>query len=128
MVRCFRKSRARVEGTNPHGRFLVDGRVERLTEVIAHYSYRDLADQVDRIQSFSEISHRALLAEGRSARVSDIVVRPFARFLRGYVLKQGFRDGLPGFMIAAASAFHVFLKYAKLWEARLPEIHRAPPL
>ena len=25
-------------------------------------------------------------------------------------------DGIPGFVIAAATAFHVLLKYAKLWE------------
>jgi hypothetical protein len=32
------------------------------------------------------------------------------------VLKAGFRDGVPGFLIAAVTAFHVLLKYAKLWE------------
>ena len=45
-----------------------------------------------------------------------MVLRPPARFLRAYVLKQGFRDGVPGFVIAVATAFHVFLKYAKQWE------------
>jgi hypothetical protein len=36
--------------------------------------------------------------------------------LRAYLLKRGFLDGIPGFVIAAATAFHVLLKYAKLWE------------
>jgi glycosyltransferase involved in cell wall biosynthesis len=128
LIRCFRRGKTRVTGANPHGRFVVDGRVEPLSEVIAHYSYRDLADQVERIQSFSDISHRALASTGREVTLSDLTLRPFARFLRGYVLKQGFRDGVPGFVIAVASAFHVFLKYAKLWEKRLPEDRRAPPL
>ena len=35
-----------------------------------------------------------------------------------YFLQRGFRDGLPGFVIAGLGAFYVFLKYAKLWELR----------
>jgi hypothetical protein len=45
-----------------------------------------------------------------------MVCRPPARFLRAYLLKQGFRDGVPGFVIAANTAFYVFAKYAKQWE------------
>ena len=32
------------------------------------------------------------------------------------VPQSGSRDGVPGSTIAAVSAFHVFLKFAKLWE------------
>lgn len=115
-LRLFRRQRGRWAGTNPHGRVRLEGRVERLSGELEHYSYRDLADQVARIQDFSRIQARALHAEGRRARISDWLLRPPARFLRGYLLKAGFRDGFPGFAIAAASAFHVFLKYATLWE------------
>lgn len=115
-LRLFRRSRARWTGSDPHGRIEVEGQVERLEGLLAHYSYRDLADQVDRIQFFSDESSRALAASGRAVRLSDLVLRPPARFLRGYLLKRGFLDGVPGFAIAAASAFHVFLKYAKQWE------------
>ncbi|MFP6580175.1 MAG: glycosyltransferase family 2 protein [Myxococcota bacterium] len=115
-LRLFRRSRARFVGRNPHGRVEIAGRVARLEEELLHYSYRDLADQVDRIQFFSRVAAEALHAEGRRARVRDWLLRPPARFLRAYVLKQGFRDGVPGFFIAVATAFNVFLKYAKLWE------------
>lgn len=115
-LRLFRRGRGRWGGTNPHGRVSVEGRVERLSGPLEHYSYRDLADQVARIQDFSRIQARELYAGGRRTRVSDWLLRPPGRFLRGFVLKQGFRDGFAGFAIAAASAFHVFLKYATLWE------------
>lgn len=115
-LRVFRRSRGRWEGVNPHGRVVLDGRSERLAGELAHWSYRDLADQVERIQEFSRIQAAALHAMGRRARVRDLWLRPPARFLRAYLLKQGFRDGVPGLVIATATAFHVFLKYAKLWE------------
>jgi hypothetical protein len=118
-LRLFRRDAGVWAGVNPHGRVRVRGRVERLGGELAHWSYRDLADQVERIQDFSSIQARAYLAEGRPVRLRDMVLRPPARFLRAYLLKQGFRDGVPGFVIAAATAFHVFLKYAKHWELSL---------
>lgn len=115
-LRLFRRSRARFAGRDPHGRVEVDGRVARLPGVLQHFSYRDLADQVGRIQFFSSEAAAALAREGVRFRMRDLVFRPPARFLRSYLLKGGFRDGLPGFVIAGASGFYVFLKYAKLWE------------
>lgn len=115
-LRLFRRSRGRWEGVNPHGRVKVAGACRRLPGPLEHYSYANLADQVARIQSFSAIQARELHARGQRARASDLVLRAPLRFLRAYVLKRGFLDGVPGLVIAAATAFHVFLKYAKLWE------------
>lgn len=115
-LRVFRRSRARWTGRDPHGRAVVDGPVRRLRAELEHYSYRDLADQVARIQRFSGEAAGVLHAEGRRARLSDLLLRPPARFLRAYLLKRGFLDGAPGLVVAALTAVHVFLKYAKLWE------------
>lgn len=115
-LRLFRRAAGRYAGRDPHGRIEVDGRVARLEGELEHYSYRDLADQIARIQFFSSEAAAALVREGVRFRLRDLVLRPPARFLRSYLLRTGFRDGIPGFVIAGASAFYVFLKYAKLWE------------
>lgn len=115
-LRLFRRGRARVVGLDPHGRIEVDGAVSRLAGRLEHYSYRDLADQVQRMLFFSGEAARALHAEGRRAGFSQLVLRPPARFLRGYLLKRGFLDGWPGFIVAAITSTYVFLKYARLWE------------
>jgi len=115
-LRLFRRARGRWAGIDPHGRVEVSGGVGRLPGALFHWSYRDLADQMERIQEFSRVQARALAATGRRAHLADLVLRPPARFVRAYVLKAGFLDGVPGLVIAAATAFHVFLKYAKLWE------------
>jgi hypothetical protein len=115
-LRLFRRSTARWVGRNPHGRAEVDGRVGRLSGDLLHYSFRDLSDQLDRIQLHTSQAAEALYASGRRARTSDLVLRPPARFLRSYLLKLGFLDGLVGFVVAATIAYSVFLKYAKLRE------------
>jgi glycosyltransferase involved in cell wall biosynthesis len=117
--RLFDRTCGRYHGVNPHGGFRLDpgkGGSGRLAGELLHWSYRDLADQVSRIQDFSRIQADALARRGEHASLAQLVLRPPARFLRAYLLKQGFRDGMAGFVIAAATAFHVFLKYAKLWE------------
>lgn len=115
-LRLFRRGTGEWAGVNPHGRIQLEGTVRRFRGECEHRSYRDLADQIDRIQDFSGIQARASHLEGLPARLRDMILRPPARFLRAYLLKRGYRDGVPGLVIATATAFHVFLKYAKLWE------------
>jgi hypothetical protein len=43
--------------------------------------------------------------------------RPLWRFLRAYVLRLGFLDGVPGLVVAALGAGGTFLKWALAWEA-----------
>jgi (heptosyl)LPS beta-1,4-glucosyltransferase len=45
----------------------------------------------------------------------DVALHPPAAFFRNYVLRRGFMDGTPGFIISAMNAHYVFLKFAKLW-------------
>lgn len=117
-LRFFRRERGRWSGSEPHGRVRVAGRVGRVAGDLLHYSYRDLDDQIERIRAFSAIEADAMARAGRPARLRDLVLRPPARFLRAYLLKAGFRDGWPGFVIAAMTAYHVLLKYARLFELR----------
>ncbi len=125
-LRLFRRDHARLEGVNPHGRVVCDGPVVRLRGPLYHWSYRDLADQVQRIQDFSSIQARELAARGQRAGWRQLLLHPPLRFLRAYLLRAGFRDGVPGLVIAVATAFHVFLKYAKLWEIERAGTASAP--
>ena len=117
-LRLYRSSEAEIVGNNPHGRVQVTGQVHRLIGDLEHFSYRNLSDQVRRIQRFSEEGAASLFAQRKPFRLVDLCLRPPARFLRAYVLKRGFLDGVPGLIVAGATAVYVFLKYAKLWELK----------
>lgn len=115
-LRLVRGGAWRYDGEDPHGRLVVSGRVERLKGELEHHSYRDLSDQIARIQFFSDEAAAAMFARGRRSRWSDLLLRPLWRIVRALALRGGWRDGRAGVVIAGATAFHVFLKYAKLWE------------
>lgn len=116
-LRLFDRRRGGWGGRNPHDRVSVDGAVERLRGELLHEPYRTFEDHLATIDRYTTITAEAMRAEGRRARLSDVVLRPPARFLVFYVLRRGFLDGWRGLLLAYLAAHYVRLKYAKLWVA-----------
>ena len=115
-TRLYDRRAARWRGTYVHESVSVDGPVGELRHELEHYSFRDLRDQLDRINHYSTLAARQMHEEGRRADLLTLVGHPPAAFLRNYVLRRGFLDGTAGFVLSAVNAYSVFLKFAKLWE------------
>lgn len=118
-MRLFRKDVGECGGREPHDRTIVHGPVKRLKHDMYHYTYNNIADQIATLNRFSTISAECHEEDKQKFSLAGLVFRPFFRFLRGYIFKGGFRDGLPGLIVAVATSFGVFIKYAKLWEIKL---------
>ncbi len=115
-LRLFRKERGQCGGKEPHDRTMVDGPVKRTKAPIFHYTYTDITDQMRTINRFSTISAHSKHADGERFNLLNLALNPIYRFLRCYVLRGGFLDGIPGLIVAVNTAHGVFAKYAKLWE------------
>ncbi len=115
-LRLFRKAKVRWGGVDPHEKVLLQGQADRLRGDLYHYTYDDIHDHLRALNGLTEVASRELALRRKRARLADLLLRPLWRFLRFYVVKGGFREGVPGFFVAVTSAFYVFLKYAKLWE------------
>ena len=115
-LRLFRRGRGRFVARAVHESVRVDGRVERLAGHLEHRSYRDVSDFLARADRYSTLAAEEAVAQGRPARVSDLVLRPLGRFLGMYVVGRGFLDGWRGFLLAALYAYYVLIRSAKIWE------------
>ncbi len=118
-LRLFRKARGRCCGIEPHERIEVDGEVRRFRAPLYHYTYDDIADQLSTLNRFTSIGAQSAAKGRRRSRLFLLwcmFLHPPFRFLRCYVLKRGFLDGIAGLVIARTVAFGTFAKYAKLWE------------
>jgi glycosyltransferase involved in cell wall biosynthesis len=115
-LRLVRRGGARWGGIDPHDKLLPDGPVRRLDAELVHHSYGDFADHLRTVQRFSDLVAGGWARGGRPFSLARALLHPPAKFLECYAWKQGFRDGWPGFVIAATSAFYVFAKHVKLWE------------
>lgn len=119
-VRLFRTRKGRYLEKRVHSKVVVDGAMGRIHEPMYHDTYRDFDEYFRTFQRFSTWSALDMYDHGRRAHATDLTLRPLVKFFKMYVLRQGFRDGFRGLVLCGLSAFHVFMKYAKLWNiARL---------
>jgi glycosyltransferase involved in cell wall biosynthesis len=127
-LRLYDRRHARWWGKYVHESVKADGRVEDLTSELQHYAYRDLAHHFQTMDRYTSLAARQMFEEGRRAGFFDLLVHPPAAFFRNYVLRGGFRDGVPGLIVSAMNARYVGLKFAKLWELCSPSTStpRAP--
>jgi len=108
-----------------HAKVRMDGRVEALKHFCYHYTYQNISDQIKTVDKYSTTEAGDKLAADKRFSLLSLLLSPPARFFRDYFLKRGFLDGLPGLIIAVNTAFYVFNKHAKFWEARQQREH--PP-
>lgn len=117
-LRLFKKSKGRWGGKDPHDKVILNGATTHLRGELLHFVYRNLSHQLQTVDNFSTVTANVLKQEGEHFSLLRFLFRPPIRFFEMYIIKKGFRDGLPGFIIAVSSSFYVFLKYAKLWELK----------
>jgi len=125
-ARLLRSGKGRWVGYNPHDRLEIDGAIGRLSGDIYHYSYIDVADHFHRSINYAHIGAKALAERGKPFRWHKLVLAPLARFFRLLIIRQGWRDGWRGWIIAWSSMFSGFLKYAFLYEIERNR-QRLPP-
>ena len=119
-LRLFRRTRGACAGQEPHEKVVVEGRIGHLKSPLHHYTYDSIQDQISTLNRFSTISAEGgHFSRSRAKVLFGIFAHAPFRFFRCYFLKLGFLDGLPGLIIAVASSFGTFIKYAKLWEKQI---------
>jgi glycosyltransferase involved in cell wall biosynthesis len=114
-LRLFRTRKGKYLDRRVHSKVVVDGSVGRIDEPMYHDTYRTFEEYFATFQRFTTWGAQDLFDAGKRARLSDLTLRPVARFIKMYFLRQGFREGLHGAVLCGLAAFSVFTKYAKLW-------------
>ncbi len=115
-LRLMRRSMTTWGGADPHEHPLVEGKIGRLDGDLLHYTYNNMQCEINTLNKFSSIAAEMMHKRGKKFALRNLFFNPLARFLKFFLIKRGFREGLAGFMVAVTEAYFVFLKYAKLWE------------
>ena len=118
-LRLYDRKRARWRGDYVHETLEVDGKIERLGGDILHYTVRDASEHHLRMDRYTTLAAAQAYSQGKRASILSLLVSPTVVFLRSYILKLGFLDGVPGLAIARFAAHYEFLKNLKLWEMRM---------
>ena len=124
-LRLFRRDKARFVGGALHEGVVVDGFLGRLRGVMVHEPYRDISDYLSKLDRYTTLAAQKRFAAGKRFTPLHHLILPWEFFART-VLKLGVLDGYPGMVWAGLSAYHSWLKYAKLRELQIWQTEGTP--
>jgi len=114
VLRLFLKAKGNFDEAVVHEKVILDGETGCLKGDLLHYSYPNLEQYLEKFNRYTTLGAEEAFRQGKRSRWWDIVVRPPVAFIKHYISRQGFRDGLEGFIISVMSSIAVLVKYAKL--------------
>lgn len=117
-LRLFQKDRFRYEEVEVHPRAFLDGKEGHLDQDIIHYGYPDLEHFLASVNRQSTLEAKKWTRTGVHMTGGRILRRTGDRFLRTYIRKKGFKDGMIGFVIALFAALYQVVSYAKYVEMK----------
>jgi len=118
VVRLFRKSAGKFTEREVHEYVEVSGTVGRLRNDLLHYTDESLYHYFQKFNNYTTLAAIDALNDGKKSSLSDTVLRPPFLFLKMYIIRLGFLDGLHGLLLSLLSSAYVFIKYAKIQERR----------
>ncbi len=116
VTRLFNKSGAVFSESRVHEHLIIDGSVGKMKGDLDHFTDPNIHHYYKKFNRYTSLAAEELNIKKRRVRITDILFRPVFIFLKMYIFKRGFLDGLEGFLLAAFSANYVLTKYSKLWE------------
>ena len=121
-VRLYNKIATRFSDDDVHEKIIDDNMEEiPLKNHVDHYSYRSLADFIDKMQRYSDLF--AVQNKGKkTSSLAKALGHGIFAFIKCYIIKRGVLFGYEGLVISIYYASLAFYKYLKL-----KEINEAPP-
>ncbi len=116
VVRLFRKEKGRFGDERVHERLILDGPVGTLKSPLIHYTDQSIEQYFDKFNRYTSLAAQDLRDRGKRVTVLGMLFRSVHMFVRMYIFRAGFLDGVEGFLLAVFSSNYVFTKYAKLWK------------
>jgi glycosyltransferase involved in cell wall biosynthesis len=118
-IRLIQRDKARYNQNLVHEEIETIGlKVGFLKNRLDHYTFKDLDTFLKKQMRYAKWSAQDY--EPKTGRITawHLLIKPFFRFFKHYVLKFGFLDGKVGFIISAIMAWNVFSRYANIVEMR----------
>ncbi|MCM8790564.1 MAG: glycosyltransferase family 2 protein [Candidatus Omnitrophica bacterium] len=115
-VRLFDKRFFRYEEAVVHPRVFIDGSCGHLKKDIIHYSYRNFHDFFTSLNNQTTLEAEKWFKERRKINFIKMYRKALSRFIKAYIQKGGYKDGLLGFTVSWAGALYQFMSYIKYKE------------
>lgn len=120
-LKLFRKNKFKWEEAEVHPRACLVGECGHLTYDLVHYTYRDWADFLKKLNNQTTLEAKKWYKEfqvnpkkaGYKMNLIHALWRTLDRFIRAFFVKKGYRDRFIGFMAAYFASLYQIVSYAK---------------
>ena len=116
ILRFVNRKKGAFDGKEIHESWVTDSPVQALDFDIHHLSFSNYSEMISKLELYTSISAKELYDQGKKTNALIPVARGAWMFLKVYFLKQGFREGFDGLVVAFMHAAGSFLKHAKHFE------------
>jgi glycosyltransferase involved in cell wall biosynthesis len=119
-LRLVNRNFAQWGGINPHDKLQLSSGLDEgfLIGDLLHYSYYTKEDHYRQIEYFGQIAAQEAIKKGEKVGVLKVMIKVIAQFIKSFILKFGFMDGLTGLKISYRSAFATYRKYQLIRQAK----------
>ena len=87
---------------------------QRLQGYLHHYSFSSFQQVAEKHIRLAQLMGELNFKKGKKSSILKLWLAPLWVFVKGYLLRLGFLDGVAGLHIARATAYYTFLKYRVL--------------
>ena len=116
VARLFHKNRAIFNDAAVHEGLEINGTIGTLHHDLLHFTDPNLHHYLAKFNRYTTLASGELEKKGKIFKLTDIIIRPWWQFVKMYIIRGGFLDGIQGLLLALLSSAYVFTKYAKVWE------------
>lgn len=113
-LRLFDRRHARWSDDAVHEKVIADGKIGTLPGDLLHESAESLETYLSKQNRYTTLAAQEALAAGRRTSVAQLLFSPVLRFIKFYLLRRGFLDGVPGLVHILIGCQNSFFKYAKM--------------
>ncbi len=115
-IRLFNKKQARWSNDSVHEIVEHSGKVIKLKHKLMHESGEKISHYLEKQNRYTDLQAEILFKKGKKVSSYSAISSAVFRFIKFYLIKRGFLDGLPGLIHILIGCGNSLFKYIKLME------------
>jgi glycosyltransferase involved in cell wall biosynthesis len=97
-----------------HEKLHCKGSVGKLKQKMIHYTYKGLNHYITKKEKYAWFQAQQRFEKEKKTTYFQLFFKPSYRFFDSFIKRGGFRNGIPGLVLAATDSYGVFSRYVKL--------------
>ncbi len=115
-LRVFNRRSGGFDNALVHEKIHLEGKVKTLKNPAYHYSHRDIAHYLSKLNSYTSYSAETACRRNKTCSKILIILKLPATFFIKYFIRLNILNGFEGFVWSVNSSYYSFIKHLKFYE------------